>query len=263
MHRPFEAGSTETLHQVQRRNLLRCAALALSCAGLLGVLLALVETGWGPLVRFDRAWVEPLHGFARQHSAWTASMQTLADIGGTVTMRVLLGLAAGWLWIQGARMLAVWAAAEALIGWALGAAEQTAVDRPRPHFADPVAHAAVGGSFPSGHAMASAITCGALLALLWPRANRTGRSVAATLAALAVLAVGWTRIALGVHWPSDVLGGWLSAGLVLGGVTVAIELWRPGALLRDIRRIDWRTRPRVQRVLAGEGTDAKAPGDDS
>jgi undecaprenyl-diphosphatase len=47
-----------------------------------------------------------------------------------------------------------------------------------------------------------------------------------------------------------VLGGWLLAAVVVGGTTVVVELWHPGALSRDVRRVNWRTRPRVQSVLA-------------
>ncbi|AUG79273.1 hypothetical protein CFP65_4526 [Kitasatospora sp. MMS16-BH015] len=235
-----------------RRSTLRHAGLALGCAALLGTLLALVETHWGPLARLDRSWVDGLHGFARDHTAWTASMQTLTDIGGPLTMRVLLGLVAGWLWVIGARVLAGWAVAQLLIGWLADAVGKSLVGRARPSFPDPVAHAP-GFSFPSGHALAAAVTCAALLVLVWPQANRAGRVAASIAAGLATFAVGWTRIALGVHWPSDVLAGWLTAGLLLGAVTVAVELWRPGALARDARRVNWRTRPRVQRVLAEDG----------
>jgi undecaprenyl-diphosphatase len=247
-----------------RLPLIRIGGFALLCAALFAALLALVQSGWSPLIRLDHGWVDPLHDYARQHTAWTASMETLTNIGGPVTMRSLLGLAAIWLWSLGARVLAGWAAAAALVGWLVSAVTKAAIARPRPYFADPVAHAP-GGSFPSGHAMASAITCAALVALFWPRAGLAGRAASSGLAVLIVLAVGWSRIALGVHWPTDVLAGWLAAGVVLGGVTVAIELWRPGALSRDIRQVDWRTRPRVQRVLvSGEAAtpeEAAHPGD--
>ncbi|MFD9125963.1 phosphatase PAP2 family protein [Kitasatospora sp. NPDC059571] len=232
-------------------------------------LLALVEFRWGPLARLDHHWDDALHRYARQHTAWTASMQTLADIGGTVTMRVALLAVAAWLWAVGARVLALWAAAQALLGWAANWALKGVIGRPRPHFADPVSHAS-GGSFPSGHAMASAITCGALAALIWPVAGRALRIGSCTTAAIAVLAVGWTRIALGVHWPSDVVAGWLGAVATLGLITAAVELWRPGALVRDLVTVDRRTRPRVQRVLVrgggprpvGDGPDDAGPEDD-
>ncbi|MFC9324732.1 phosphatase PAP2 family protein [Kitasatospora sp. NPDC057015] len=240
------------------RHLLRYGTLAAGCAGLFAVLLTVVEVRWAPLAGLDRGWTDSEHAYARGHAAWTAAVQTLSNIGGTVTMRTLLGLAAVWLWLIGARVLACWAAAQALVGWAALRVLEVAVDRPRPHFTDPVAHAS-GPGFPAGHAMASAITCVILLWLVRPHANRAGRAVAAGAAAVTVLAVGWTRIVLGLHWPSDILAGWLAAGVVLGAVTVAVEIWRPGDLARDVRRVNWRTRPRVQRVLVGEPS---APGRD-
>lgn len=233
----------------RHRRLLRDAALALGCAGLFGLLAALVTGHWHPLERFDQVWSGELHVYARDHRIWTAAVQTLSDIGGTVTMRVLLAVAAGWLWLVGARVLAGWVAACALAGWGAQWALKAAVDRSRPSFNDPVSHAA-GSSFPSGHAMASAITCAVLVGLLWYRVQRRGRIAACSVAGATVLTIGWTRIALGVHWPSDVVAGWLAAGMVLGAVTALIELWRPGALARDVRRVNWLARPRVQRVLA-------------
>ncbi len=247
---PGPLPGAEVAHALRRHRLtLRWSALALGCAVLLGGLLALVENHWGPLARVDLGWTSGLHRFARAHTAWTASMQTLTDIGGPLTMRILLALAALWLWAIGARTLAGWAAAQALVGWLADQVGKAVVDRARPHFVDPVSQAS-GSAFPSGHALAAAVTCAVLVVLVWPQADRTGRIVACAVAALATLTVGWTRVALGVHWPSDVLAGWLTAGVVLGGVTVLTELWRPGALARDVRRVNWRTRPRVQRALA-------------
>ena len=246
-------GTSET---APNRHLLRYAAMAAACAALFGVLAALVGAHWGPLARLDQGWIDSEHGYSRQHTAWTAAVQMLSDIGGTITMRVLLGLAAVWLWLIGARVLAAWTVAQALIGWGALWGFKLAIGRTRPHFADPVAHAS-GPALPSGHAMASAITCVILVWLVWPHANRAGRAAAASVAAVTVLTIGWTRIVLGVHWPSDVLAGWLAAGIVLGGGTVAVELWRPGALARDVRRVNWRTRPRVQRVLV---SGSAAPG---
>jgi undecaprenyl-diphosphatase len=242
-----------SLSAAPHRHLMRCAAVAAGCAALFGVLLALVETHWGPLARLDQGWIDTEHRYAREHTAWTAAVQMLSGIGGTTTMRILLGLAAAWLWLIGARVLACWTAAQMLIGWAGQWIFKLSVGRVRPHFGDPVSHAS-GPAFPSGHAMASAITCAILVWLLWPHANRAGRAAAVAAATVTVLTIGWTRIALGVHWPSDVLAGWLAAGIVLGTVTVAVELWYPGALARDVRRVNWRTRPRVQRVLVGSPT---------
>jgi undecaprenyl-diphosphatase len=83
------------------------------------------------------------------------------------------------------------------------------VARPRPATAEWATHAS-GWSFPSGHTTTSAIAGGLLILAVLARAPRGGRALAALLACWAVL-VGLTRVYLGVHWFSDVLGGWLFA----------------------------------------------------
>lgn len=69
-------------------------------------------------------------------------------------------------------------------------------------------------SFPSGHAMGSAAMATALGFLLW---RHRGHWLAWVLGLLFALAVGWSRMYLGVHYPSDVLAGWTgSVGWVVG-----------------------------------------------
>ncbi|MDB4886021.1 MAG: hypothetical protein JWN79_1459 [Gemmatimonadetes bacterium] len=66
-------------------------------------------------------------------------------------------------------------------------------------------------SFPSGHAMNSIIGYGFLAALLLERARTRGQRIAVVAGALAlVLVIGFSRLYLGVHYLSDVLGGWLA-----------------------------------------------------
>lgn len=128
----------------------------------------------------------------------------------------------GWLGGSRGRVAAARAGAPtALLAVAALLAEQAvrtglmlAFHRARPPAAD-WATAASGHSFPSGHAASSAMAAGLLAwGALRARPGGLGRT-AAVLCAAAAVAVGCSRVYLGVHWPTDVLGGWLSAGCCL------------------------------------------------
>jgi undecaprenyl-diphosphatase len=87
-------------------------------------------------------------------------------------------------------------------------------------------------SFPSGHAMGSAVTyltLGALLARTQPR--RHIKIYVLTVAVLLTLMVGISRVYLGVHWPTDVLAGWCAGSAwALICWTVALWLQRRGGI---------------------------------
>lgn len=160
---------------------------------------------------------------------------------------LVVGLAAtavGSVWTIGALALAVGAALtrrrrfDLLACWLLGLAGgglvcevlKWAVGRSRPVFPNPVA-AGRGPSFPSGHTF-GAVVCFGLLAYLAVRTGRSRRTRAAVfgVAAALVTAVGLSRLALGVHYTTDVLAGyaagvcWLSVWL---GAVEATRRARP------------------------------------
>lgn len=101
--------------------------------------------------------------------------------------------------------------------------------RPRPDSDVVNVLASAGGlSFPSGHAMGAAWFFGllSLLAVAHARERRRAACGAAVCAAV-ILLVGLSRVYLGVHWASDVLGGWAS-GLALAALTYAATPCVPG-----------------------------------
>lgn len=89
-----------------------------------------------------------------------------------------------------------------------------AVARPRPDRADWATRAS-GFSFPSGHSATSALMAGLLCWAVLGRPRRAAARWVCAVAAGWALAVGLTRIYLGVHWVGDVLGGWLFAAFWL------------------------------------------------
>jgi undecaprenyl-diphosphatase len=109
-------------------------------------------------------------------------------------------------------------------GGVLGVLLKDVVGRTRPHLPDPVSHAP-GASFPSGHALTATLGCGILLLALLPLLGRFALMWAAVAAAV-VGVTAYTRVALGVHWLSDVIGGIVLGVAVLMATTAAFETWR-------------------------------------
>lgn len=190
------------------------------CACLAAALLVLVAVRWSPLMALDRSVARALHRRAVVEPGLVHANRILTDwVWDPWTMRALVAAAVVVLWWRGARVLAGWLAVTGVLSAVVQQALKSAVGRPRPRWPDPVdsAHYA---AFPSGHAMTATVSCVLLLWLLRRRgAGRRGRAALA-VAAVSVAGVGFTRIYLGVHWLSDVVGGWL-LGAALAGFAVA------------------------------------------
>jgi membrane-associated phospholipid phosphatase len=107
------------------------------------------------------------------------------------------------------------------------------VARPRPP--DPIVPA-TGYGFPSGHTLNSTATYGLLALVTWRARLRASVRRLAVVAGIVLPAlIGLSRIALGVHWPSDVVGGWLLGTMLVA--LAATSITRTGAMvpLRAVR----------------------------
>ncbi|KYK14727.1 MULTISPECIES: phosphatase PAP2 family protein [Streptomyces] len=209
------------------RTALRVAWALAVCSALL---LTLVALEWRPLIDLDDDIAGTTHRWAVEEPGITHAMRILTDwVWDTWTMRLLCAAVVLWLWFRrGDRWTAVWLGAACLLGSLLQQLLKAAVDRARPVWPDPVdsAHFA---AFPSGHAMTATFVCGLLVWLVHHYGAADGvRRAALAAAVVSVAGVGVTRVWLGVHWATDVLGGWLLGALVVAVAALVHRRRRPG-----------------------------------
>ena len=194
-----------------RRNLTLIAA-----ALLMGLWLIMIVAGTGVL---DQALLAAL--YAGQRPALTRSAEVVTFIGQWSAVVVISAAVAGWLVVRGERYRALLLLAVTLSGRALVEAQKAGFDRPRPTL-EPHLVPAHGLSFPSAH---SANTMMVFLAVALIAAAPPWRRTAVMLAVLMSLLVGLTRPMLGVHWPSDVVGGWSFGAAWVLAMLAAAERW--------------------------------------
>ena len=189
------------------------------------LVLLLVVDHWGPLQRLDHSVASDLNGFAYQHATYVRAMRALCDIvspAGFELVAVVVGVV---LFVRRQPRLATWLLVTVYGGGLLSTLVKLAVDRKRPLVEHPVAHA-LSASFPSGHALGVLVGTGALLLVGLPLVRRGLRVLLIGLGVLLVLAVGYSRLGLGVHYLSDVLGGYLLGAGWLALTTAAFAAWR-------------------------------------
>lgn len=159
------------------------------------------------------------------------AVRDLTSLGSIVVLSLLTLAISGFLVLDGKHRIALLVLLAVAGGLAGNHLLKLGFHRARP---DLVPHrtAVSSTSFPSGHAMNSAatyLTLGALLARIQKR--RRLRIYILGFATFLTLLVGFTRVYLGVHWPTDVLAGWTAGGVwAFLCWMAALRLQRHGAI---------------------------------
>jgi undecaprenyl-diphosphatase len=144
---------------------------------------------------------------------WLESvMRDLTALGSTVVLAIITLAMAGFLFVTNRRMLSLQLVLSVALGTLLSNTLKVLLARPRPEL---VAHIVQVHtlSFPSGHALLSAVTYLTIGALFMR--DHPGIRVKAYILSIAILLsllVGISRVYLGVHYPTDVLAGWAVGG---------------------------------------------------
>jgi undecaprenyl-diphosphatase len=157
------------------------------------------------------AWIEP-------------ALLDLTALGGATVLGLVVVVVVGFLLLQGRRRTALAVAITSISGEVINAAMKHVFNRPRP---DVVPHLreVFTTSFPSGHAMESAIVYLTLGAMLMRIARRRATKLyVLAVAMLLTIVVGVSRVWLGVHYPTDVIGGWM-IGFVWASICWLAAQW--------------------------------------
>ena len=208
---------------VRARRLGLRAALAVAGIFVVAVpvtlLAVLVRTRSGTLRSVDETVATAAYRFVADKPA----LEQALGIGSVVlhprALWLVTGVTAVLLWRRGRKRWATWAVVTVAVGGAIDTPLKELIARARPVFDVPIA-TAPGFSFPSGHALNSMLIGAGAVVLGWQATRYRPWARAGLFAGATTLVVvtGLDRIGLGVHYTSDVVGGWL-----IGLATVLIS----------------------------------------
>lgn len=200
-------------------------ALVLGAGVGFGVLLVAVRARWAPLYDVDHGVAAWLNDLVAPHGPLVTVLTAITDLGGLAVLLWLVSVGVVGLLIRRQGRLAVYLLVTGAGALILDPILKALVDRLRPEVQVPIGTYS-GESFPSGHALGSMVAYGALLLVFLPALSGRWRRVAVVVTAAVVALIGFTRVALGVHFVSDVLGAWLLGAVWLGVTAYAFRLWR-------------------------------------
>lgn len=198
------------------------AAAAMGAAALYAVMWVGYRQDWSWLHRLDWSLLDAAHHVGVTHPVWVRFWDGVSFALGPVPLRLLGAAAAVAALVRRKVRAALLLVACAPLSGLVTLAAKDLANRPRP---STMLVAAPSTSFPSGHALEATAALLALLSVLLPTMRGAAARVAIAVAALCLLAVGISRVALNVHYPSDVLAGW-SLGYVY--FLLCLAVFRPG-----------------------------------
>jgi undecaprenyl-diphosphatase len=213
---------------IAARHKLAPLAVVTAAAFLFTLLLVLVRFQWMPLESADHGAAAQLNSIVAGHAAVVGSIEAVTWLGSGGVLWTLTGTAAVALAIRRRWRLAIYLLVTGAGELTLDPVLKALVGRLRPVVAHPVAFGK-GDSFPSGHALGSIVCYGALFLVFLPATRGTWRRVLAVVVVALVAAIGVSRLLLGVHYLSDVLGAWALGITWLGVTAFAFELSRQAA----------------------------------
>lgn len=161
--------------------------------------------GWAWLAAVDSAALDPAHRIGVEHIAWVTFWNALCNVLSPVTFRLLTLALIVYEIVRGRRRTALFLFVSIELSAVVTQLAKWLADRPRPATA---MLDAASTSFPSGHALGCMVAVLALWVVLLPRVRPSLWPAAIVMGVLVVVSVGVGRVALNVHYPSDVVAGW-------------------------------------------------------
>jgi undecaprenyl-diphosphatase len=211
-----------------RQNRLAPLVTVTIAALVFAILLIAVRLQWAPLESADHGAATSINGLVAGDATLVSVVKAVTFFGSNGVLWTVIAAATVILAIRRRWRLAAYLLVTGAGALILDPILKSLVGRLRPVVAHPIAYG-TGDSFPSGHSLGSIVCYGAILLVFLPAARGRWRTVFVTVIAALIVLIGISRILLGVHFVSDVLGAWAIGITWLGITALAFELTRSAA----------------------------------
>jgi undecaprenyl-diphosphatase len=192
------------------------------------ILLIAVRLQWAPLESADHGAATSINGLVAGNATLVSVVKAVTFLGSNGVLWTVIAAATVILAVRRRWRLAAYLLVTGAGALILDPILKSLVGRLRPVVAHPIAHG-TGDSFPSGHSLGSIVCYGAILLVFLPAARGRWRPALVTVIVTLIALIGISRILLGVHYLSDVVGAWAVGITWLGVTALAFELTRSAA----------------------------------